>query len=149
MNRLKITAVISSAVLMLSFFSACQKVENVSSTTDNSVEEITETQTVTKTSTLSVETYPEYPVTYPQIKPADTGEKYQAEDCITNQDFKSETAIAGFEGTGYITGFNGTNKLNFNVNVPTNQHYDLTFCISSETEISCLIEINGKKNRTI
>ncbi len=145
MNRLKITAVINSAVLMLSFFSACQKVENVSSTTDNSVEEITETQTVTKTSTLSVETYPEYPVTYPQIKPADTGEKYQAEDCITNQDFKSETAIAGFEGTGYITGFNGTNKLNFNVNVPTNQHYDLTFCISSETEISCLIEINGKK----
>jgi len=145
MNRLKITAVINSAVLMLSFFSGCQKVENVSSTIDNSVEEITETETVTKTSTLSVETYPEYPVTYPEIKPADTGKKYQAEDCITNQDFRSETSIAGFEGTGYITGFENNSRLNFNVNAPTNQHYDLTFCISSETEIPCFIEINGKK----
>lgn len=149
MNKLKLTAVISSFALTLSFFSGCQKVQRVGNITDGLIEEITETtETVTSaitTDTTTVETYPEYPVTYPEIKPADTGQKYQAEEYITNTDFQSETAISGFEGTGYITGFNGNNLLDFQVSVPTNQHYDLTFCISAESEILCSIQINERK----
>ena len=149
MNKLKLTAVISSFALTLSFFSGCQKVQRVGNITDGLIEGITETtETVTSaitTDTTTVETYPEYPVTYPEIKPADMGQKYQAEEYITNTDFQSETAISGFEGTGYITGFNGNNLLDFQVSVPTNQHYDLTFCISAESEILCSIQINERK----
>lgn len=148
MKKLKISAALCSFAVMLTVFSGCQKVENAGSISQSAVEEITETSAETestvKTSITTVETYPEYPVTYPEIKQADTGEKYQAEECFYN-DMALETSIAGFEGEGYITGFNNKNKLDFDVNVPTNQHYDLTFCISAESEILCSIQINGRK----
>ena len=138
MKGLKITAVACSVLTVFSFFAGCQKVENVSSMTDSLIEEVTETfsetETAVNTNTLPVETYPEYPVTYPEIKPADTGVKYQSEDCKYDK-FKLDAQLSGFEGTGYITGFSGENQLDFEVNAPTNQHYDLTFCISATSEV--------------
>ena len=148
MKGLKITAVACSVLTVFSFFAGCQKVENVSSMTDSLIEEVTETfsetETAVNTNTFPVETYPEYPVTYPEIKPADTGVKYQSEDCKYDK-FKLDAQLSGFEGTGYITGFSGENQLDFEVNAPTNQHYDLTFCISATSEVLCYIQINGRK----
>ncbi|HAP78950.1 MAG TPA: glycoside hydrolase, partial [Ruminococcus sp.] len=141
MNRQKIMTVACSLLSVLSFFTGCKKVENADSLSETVTEEVTETET----STLPVETYPEYPVTYPEIKPADTGVKYQSEDC-NYENFKVDTQISGFEGTGYITGFSNKKQLDFKVNAPTNQHYDLTFCISATSEVLCCIQINGKES---
>ena len=56
----------------------------------------------------------------------------------------SKDKITGFEGDGYITGFNKSNKLEFDIEVPSNQHYDLTFCIASDEETNCHIQINDR-----
>lgn len=148
MNKLKYIVVAS--VFSLSFLTACQKTESVDSVISDSVQDVTETATeqesteIIESTTLPVETYPEYPVTYPEITYTDTGEKYQAEECDYTESFKVDTEIAGFEGDGYIMGFNDENLLDFKISVPTNQHYDLTFCISAESEVSCSIQINDR-----
>ena len=141
MNRQKIMTVACSLLSVLSFFTGCKKVENADSLSETVTEEVTETET----STLPVETYPEYPVTYPEIKQADTGVKYQSEAC-NYENFKVDTQISGFKGNGYITGFSNKKQLDFKVNAPTNQHYDLTFCISATSEVLCCIQINGKES---
>lgn len=166
MNKLKFIALMNSAVLAMSFFIGCQNTDtdnnnmnNTDSMAGSSIENITETSVnaetktetsakiiaETGTSTALIETYPEYPVSYPEIQYVDTGSKYQAEDCITNESFKLDTQISGYEGEGYITGFNSENFLCFTADVSANQHYDLTFCISAEKEVPCTVEINDRK----
>lgn len=154
MKKLKLTALISSLIMTISFLTSCESIDKVSNISDiltetttsaiESVTEISKTETTANTVTTSIETYPEYPVTYPVIQETDTVAKYQAED-IKISGFTEEQQINGFDGKGYITGFNENNKFTFPVEVPSNQHYDLTFCIASEKEENCYIEINDRK----
>lgn len=154
MKKLKLTSLISSLIMTISFLTSCENIDKVSNISDilteattsavESVTEISGTEITANTVTTSIETYPEYPVTYPVIQETDTVAKYQAED-IKISGFTEEQQINGFDGKGYITGFNGNNKFTFPVEVPSNQHYDLTFCIASEKEENCYIEINDRK----
>ena len=154
MKKLKLTALISSLIIMISFLTSCENIDKVSNISDILTEETTSvieyvteisgTETTANKVTTSIETYPEYPVTYPVIQETDTVAKYQAED-INISGFTEKQQINGFDGKGYITGFNEGNKFTFPVEVPSNQHYDLTFCIASEKEENCYIEINDRK----
>ena len=48
---------------------------------------------------------------------------------------------------GYVTGFksDGSSAVTFKVNAPSNQHYDLSFCIASDKVVENRISLNGKE----
>lgn len=148
MKKIKIIAVISSLTMMLSSFTGCETVQNMGDITNipevSEIDSDIENPSDSDYTSMPVETYPEYPVTYPEIEKLDTGNKYQAEECSYGSTLKLEDKITGFEGDGYITGFNKSNKLEFDIEVPSNQHYDLTFCIASDEETNCHIQINDR-----
>lgn len=146
MNKRKLTALVLAAALTAGVVTGCQKVSRAD-ISDISVEssgngdlEDPATEPVT---TEPVESYPDYPITYPEIEQQDTGEIYEAESCelggLTAADERTN-----FSGEGYVTGFtpDGADTLAFNVNVPSNQHYDLSFCIASDEPVDCTVFLN-------
>lgn len=90
------------------------------------------------------ETYPEYPVSYPEIETKNTGNLYEAEKAYLRGPLTREYDKDNYSGEGYITGFayDGTSSVTFTVDVPSNQHYDLSFNIASSRKTDCLISIN-------
>lgn len=179
MNIRRYTALAVSALMSLTCLVSCKK---DSETSEVSIIEIpTEETTETTTETKPVETYPDYPISYPEIEKKDTGDLYEAENAklskgltvkgaekedTTDKDgnkvkdeqpttkfdptVKPETVIANFSGEGYVTGFksDGSSSVTFNVNAPSNQHYDLAFSIASERVVNCKVKLNGTEIST-
>ena len=52
-------------------------------------------------------TYPDFPVTYPEIEKQATGSVYEAELARLSEGLVQAQDIGGFSGTGYVTGFGG------------------------------------------
>lgn len=104
----------------------------------------------TVTATESVTTYPEYPVAVPEVKKQNTGDFYEAEDTGFSKALRVEKKKDNFSGDGYLTGFpsDGSVSVTFSVSAPSNQHYDLSFNIASESETECRILLNGKQLTT-
>lgn len=102
------------------------------------------------TETESVTTYSEYPVAVPEVKKQNTGDFYEAEDTGFSKALRVEKKKDNFSGGGYLTGFpsDGSVSVTFDVNAPSNQHYDLSFNIASENETECRILLNGKQLTT-
>lgn len=146
MNKRKITALALAALTGLSAITGCDTVRKAD-LSDASGGEVSGNgaieQSAESLSTVPVETYPDYPVSYPEIEQQDTGELYEAEDCTLNG-LSTASDRTNFSGDGYVTGFSpdGANSLAFDVDVPSNQHYDLSFCIASDELVDCTIFLN-------
>lgn len=177
----RIPAFLLSVIVIATAFSSCgdKKVGNIS-TSDSSVSE-TETDEITEnistdiseksssTTTAVPETYPDFPISYPEIEKKSTGDLYEAEDAklsaglkivsdkkddeqpttvtdtITDRNKKPVEEKPEYSGEGYVTGFklDGSSSVTFNVDAPSNQHYDLSFSISSEHLVNCKVSLNG------
>lgn len=107
------------------------------------------TSEISAETTAPVTTYPEYPVAVPEIKKQDTGDFYEAEKADFPKALRVEKKKDNFSGDGYLTGFpSGGAAVTFSVNAPSNQHYDLSFNIASESETECRVLVNGKQITT-
>lgn len=148
MNIRKYFSLAAAAVMIVSAAYGCSSQKKVKVTEEAPVpiiEQEPTTTVVTSTEPAVVETYPDYPVDYPEIEQKDTGSLYEAEYA----DFPDNLPIASekenFSGNGYVTGFAGTesSSVTFNVDIPSNQHYDLLFNVASEKAADCNISLNG------
>ena len=91
------------------------------------------------------EEYPEYPVTYPAIEEKDTGDLYEAEKAHFKGGLTVDYDKENYSGEGYVTNFNsdGTSSVIFGINVPSNQHYDISLNIASDKQLNCRMTVNG------
>ena len=167
MSIKKITAVITAAVTMTAL-TACNT-KKVQKNSDISISEIEETTTPTEVvTTIPAETYPDYPISYPEIEKKRTGNVYEAEEALMTEGLvfsdeipKKKNAegedenpenpdVKPFSGDGYITGFkkDGSTFVIFEVDAPSNQHYDLSFSIASDKIVNCRVSVNEKETAT-
>lgn len=143
MNKIKAIAIMASFMMTVSFLSSCKKVERKNEIKINSDYSSTTYFEEPTTTALVADSYPDYPVTIPEINQTETGNQYQAEDC-SYEGLTFESERAGFSGEGYITGFSGDVKsLSFMVDAPSTQHYDIGFSIAADSETMCSIKINN------
>jgi mannan endo-1,4-beta-mannosidase len=58
-------------------------------------------------------------------------------------------AISGkhYSGDGYVRGFknDGSSYVVFEIDAPSNQHYDLSFSIASDKAVNCRVSVNDKE----
>ena len=144
----KITAVAAAAAAALSVFAACSKNKKGSFTASVPIIEKTTAKTTAEpTTTLPVETFPEYPVTFPEIEKKQSGNLYEAEKAQLKGGVKAATDLPEFSGEGYVTGFGdkGEGSVCFEIDVPTNQHYDLSFNISAAKAVNCRITLGDQQ----
>lgn len=170
----RITSLALSCTMALAVMTSCQN-KDVKKTSE-SESYISETETlptenitteIAETTTLTAhETFPDFPISYPEIEKKDTGDLYEAESAwlseglvIEGLENTDETSVnpsesnennAPFSGEGYVTGFkpDGSTSVIFNVDAPSNQHYDLSFSIASEHLVNCRISLNGNEITT-
>lgn len=149
MNLRKTAALAISVIAATNFLVSCKTVDradiskyNVSSESDTSDVEIIEEIT-----TEPVESFPDYPISYPEIEKQDTGELYEAEACTLGNGLAVSTERTNFSGEGYVMGFSSghSDSLVFTVEVPSNQHYDLSFCIASDDLADCTVSLNDSE----
>lgn len=170
----RITSLALSCTMALAVMTSCQN-KDVKKTSE-SESYVSETETlptenitteIAETTTLTAhETFPDFPISYPEIEKKDTGDLYEAESAwlseglvIEGLENTDETSVnpsesnennAPFSGEGYVTGFkpDGSTSVIFNVDAPSNQHYDLSFSIASEHLVNCRISLNGNEITT-
>ena len=120
-----------------------EKKKDKKSTDESSDESVT---TTVVTTTVPVETYPETPVSYPKIEHKESGILCEAESCELKDGLQVAYDYDVFSGDGYVTGFGSEGKaaLTFKAEIPTNQHYDLSFSIASEKAVDCEVLMGGK-----
>ena len=188
MDLKQLIALTSAAVIAAAGVAGCSKNGGNSESNPDSIAEDA-TAATTRSHKLpaegeKVDTYPDYPISYPEIEEKDTGDRYEAEDAkltdglrvdgtkeepATNEDgevVEEETAedeetttqpatekvdpLSKFSGKGYVTGFkpDGSSYVTFEVNAPSNQHYDLSFSIASQRLVNCRVAVNGVEAST-
>lgn len=167
MNIRKFFALFTAAAVLTANFSACDKKKTVPAEDNPSPTKAVQTELSTQaTEALTeVETYPDYPITYPEIVKKRTGNVYEAEDALMTEglifddtipELKQKTteesdgiAISGkhYSGDGYVRGFknDGSSYVMFEVDAPSNQHYDLSFSIAADKAVSCRVSVNGSE----
>ena len=138
-----------AAATAVSAFTACDKKNKMTASVPIIVEKATES-TSEPTTTIPVETFPDYPVTYPEIEKQTAGNLYEAESGELKGGARVAFDLPEFSGDGYVTGFGNEGKASvaFEIDVPTNQHYDLSFNISSDTAVDCRITL-GEQQLTV
>lgn len=106
-----------------------------------------DTSDIEDITTEPVATYPDYPVSYPTIEQQDTGNLYEAESCTLGEGLTVAAERGNFSGDGYVTGFgsDGERAVSFNIDAPSNQHYDLAFCIASDAVADCTVFLNDNE----
>lgn len=134
----------ASAIAMTSAWSCSGK--NKKTTPSVPVIEVEPTAEPT-TELIPAETFPQEPVTYPEIEEKDTGTLYEAENAVFKGSLSVSYSKDNYSGEGYVSGFSesGKSSLTFNINAPSNQHYDISFNIAAESEALCNIALNGSK----
>ena len=146
MNICRPIALAAAAAAAVSAFTACDKKNKMTASVPIIVESVSDPTTEPAT-TLPVETYPDYPVTYPEIEKQTAGNLYEAENGELKGGARAAFDLPEFSGDGYVTGFGGKGEgsVCFEIDVPTNQHYDLSFNISSEKAVDCRITLGGQQ----
>lgn len=144
MSIKKIMALTTAVLMTSAALSGCKSVQraNISGASDE-ISEVSVPDLVEVT-TEPVATYPDYPISYPAIEKQDTGDLYEAEACALPEGVSIASEREDFSGDGYVHGFgtDGSKKLAFNVEVPSNQHYDLSFSIASDAVADCTVFLN-------
>jgi mannan endo-1,4-beta-mannosidase len=146
MNICRPIALAAAAAAAVSAFTACDKKNKMTASVPIIVESVSD-PTTEPTTTLPVETYPDYPVTYPEIEKQTAGNLYEAENGELKGGARAAFDLPEFSGDGYVTGFGSEGKASvaFDIDVPSNQHYDLSFNISSEKAVDCRITLGGQQ----
>lgn len=144
----KKTAVVSlmlSAVMAVTALTGCETVKKAD------ISDESETQSIfggnsddNNSTTIPVDSYPDYPVSFPAIEQTDTGDVYEAENSSLSEGLTTSSERTNFSGNGYVTGFSGdgSETVVFDVEAPSNQHYDMTFCIASDEIAKCTVYLN-------
>lgn len=147
MDLRKILSIAAATAAALSAVTACSGKKSSPTAPVPIIEETTGAETTEPTTTVPVETFPDYPVSFPEIEKTDSGNLYEAEKAELKGGASVDFNLPEFSGDGYVTGFGDKGKASvvFDIEVPSNQHYDLSFNISSETEVSCRITLNGEQ----
>lgn len=151
MNILKYISVAAAAIMSVCTATACSSNKNneESSQVVTNTETITEsTEPVTEEETEPVtEAFQETPVSYPEIEHSYAGDLYEAERERLNEGLIPTNERYGYSGGGYVTGFGteGQSSLKFRVDVPANQHYNLSFGIASDSYVNCRVILNGSE----
>lgn len=159
----------TAAIFTASLLAACDSKKDKIQKGDTPEPKVKNTVSVTENpvTTIPAETYPDYPVTYPVIEKKRTGNVYEAEDALMteglvfdnkipekSQDTTKESGnenigIKGkhFSGEGYVHGFkkDGSSYIIFEVDAPSNQHYDISFSIASDKVANCRVSVNDKE----
>lgn len=167
----KLISVLSAAAICLTAVTACgDKKKKEIPDGDIVINEVEpDTTAASETGTeIQAETYPDYPISYPEIEKKRTGDLYEAEDAWMTEDLRVDAPVSventtnadsgdgtaqtkkKFSGDGYVTGFSptGSSFVLFEAEIPTNQHYDLSFSISSTRLIDCRVTVNGEEIST-
>ncbi|MBE6856401.1 MAG: glycoside hydrolase [Ruminococcus sp.] len=148
MMKNKKTAVISlmlSAVMAVTALTGCETVKKSDLTGGSDPQSIFGGNSNDKDSTtIPVDSYPDYPVSFPAIEQTDTGDVYEAENGSLSEGLTTSSERTNFSGNGYVTGFSGdgSETVVFDVEAPSNQHYDMTFCIASDEIAKCTVYLN-------
>lgn len=151
MNILKYISVAAVAIMSVCAVTACSSNKN----NEDSTEPVTTAETITESTEPATEevTEPvseaiqESPVSYPEIEHSYAGDLYEAERERLNNGLVPTNERYGYSGGGYVTGF-GTERqlsLKFRVDVPANQHYDLSFGIAADSYVNCRVMLNGSE----
>lgn len=157
-----------TAILMTASLVSCKKAGQDSSSTasdaDTTIPASEASETAQPETGAKTDLYPDYPISYPEITTTATGDVYEAESARfegelriegekrdntvpTTDRYGRELYIEVFSGDGYVTGFDpeGGSSVTFEVNAPSNQHYDLAFSISSEEAADCKVFVNNRE----
>ncbi|MBQ9899269.1 MAG: glycoside hydrolase [Ruminococcus sp.] len=110
------------------------------------IEEIPTDAEIPETTEIQAESFPDIPVTYPQIEYTEAGDVYEAENAASFGGLSIASEGGNFSGDGYVTGFgsDGSRYLSFSAEAPSTQHYDLSFIISSASAVDCSVRLNGR-----
>lgn len=156
----KILAFLTAAVMTTASAVSCEKKSGGAKDDDIDIVEV-EPQSGSEeiNEEISADSYPDYPISYPEIEKKRTGDFYEAEDAHKSKGLRIEPSEEEAEeaedengelkrpysGDGYVTGFksDGSTRVVFDVKAPSNQHYDLSFSISSRHQIDCIVSVNG------
>lgn len=148
MDIRKFIALAAAVGAAASAFSACSKSKKASVTASVPIiEETTAKKTTEPATTVPVETFPDYPVTFPEIEKTQSGNLYEAEKGELKGGAKAAADLPEFSGEGYVTGFGdkGEASVTFEVDVPSNQHYDLSFNISAKKAVDCRLSLGDEQ----
>jgi len=134
-----------SAVMAVTALTGCETVKKSDLTGGSDPQSIFGGNSNDKDSTtIPVDSYPDYPVSFPAIEQTDTGDVYEAENGSLSEGLTTSSERTNFSGNGYVTGFSGdgSETVVFDVEAPSNQHYDMTFCIASDEIAKCTVYLN-------
>lgn len=173
MNIKKFISFFTAAAITVSVSASCDKKKKEKKSADDiSIAEIDPTDTLAEPTEPAspAETYPDFPISYPEIEKKRTGDVYEAEDALMTEGLRIESPSAApadttssensgnnaqtgkkpYSGDGYVTSFkpDGSTFVLFEVNAPSNQHYDLSFSISSKRLVDCRVAVNDKEIST-
>lgn len=143
MNLSRLIAVTAASAIAFSSLGGCSE-KNKKKAPPVPVIEVEPTSEPT-TEPIPAETFPQEPVTYPEIEQKDTGTLYEAENAVFKGGLSVEYDKDNYSGEGYVSGFpeSGKGSLTFNINAPSNQHYDISFNIAAENDAPCNVSLNG------
>ena len=148
MDIRKITALAAAAAAAASVFTACSlSKKNRHTASVPIIEEAAPKKTTEAATTLPAETFPDYPVTFPEIEKKESGNLYEAESGELRGGAKAATDLPEFSGEGYVTGFGekGEASVGFDIDIPSNQHYDLSFNISAAKAVNCRVTLGDEQ----
>lgn len=131
--------------LAAALLTAC---EDISHEPRNPIKDSSEVESIAdeiQETTESAVEYTEYVAEVPQINKYDTSFVLEAEDCELGGSLYQSDERKGFSGDGYVTGFYGgsADYLCFKADIPATQHYDITICAASDTNISNYLTVNS------
>ncbi len=147
MDIRKIIAAVTAAAAAALAVTACSSEKNSGITASVPIiEEPAAEFTTTTAEIIPDETFPDYPVTYPEIEKQATGNIYEAELARLSGEVHEEYDVDDFSGTGYVTGFDGSGSASviFDIEAPSTQHYDISFSIASNRTADCSVTLNGE-----
>ena len=132
------------AVLSVITLTSCKKVKNTEEINTSAEETISAVSTGTSTTTQPMTTFTQVAVTTPKIKKKDFYSLYEAEDAKLSDGLKISFDRDDYSGDGYVTDFKDGSSVTFNIRTTSDQHYDLSFCIASDSVADCHLTLDGE-----
>ena len=142
---MKLHKYISAILALLAALSltACKKVKNAEEI-DISDETVSAVSEGTTTTTVPMTTFTQVTVTTPKIKKQDFYSLYEAEEAKLSDGLRISFDKDDYSGDGYVTGFSEGSSVVFSIKTTSDQHYDLSFSIASDTVADCHLTLDGE-----
>ncbi len=156
MNRKKQGAALAAAVMLLCA-GGCSEIQHTAAYLDQYTEPAAavtapETTTATTAATTTATTtnltgpqYSEEPLNMPYLDMQDVSIAIQAEELELPAAFKTSNELAGYTGSGYVSGLQGNlnNTILFQAEIPASQHYDISIIACTDTGAECTLLVDG------